>query len=214
MRRTSKHWSQDPQPILPRPHGSSDLDSCLHPAVQHSPAAHDDSCVDTELARCLGVSVPLRRYRLNLSDYLPRWQILVEQQDGLPSMTLRWRAPSRVWQGHPVLGFMADTDFQAPTGKLPEVVGFRAFHPMWSFLAVKGNKDSITFGMDSTRFCDNPTHTKDALCAQCPIVVFKASTVLKNLGIIASNPSTIFRCSRRISRAHLLPNNRGLCLHL
>ena len=83
---------------------------------------------------------------------------------------------------------MADTDLQAPTGKLPEEVGFRDFHPMWSFppAAVKSNHNNITFGMDSTHFCDNPTHTKDALCAQCRIVVFKASIVLQSLGVIAS----------------------------
>ena len=32
----------------------------------------------------------------------------------------------------------------------------------------------------------NPKHAKDALVAQCPIVVFKAATVLQSLGIIAS----------------------------
>ena len=59
---------------------------------------------------------------------------------------------------------------------------------MWSSppTAVKGNHDNITFSMDSSYFCDNPTDTKDALFAQCPIVVFKASTVLQSLGIIAS----------------------------
>ena len=46
--------------------------------------------------------------------------------------------------------------------------------------------DNISFGMDTTHFCENPTNTKDALIAQCPIVVFKASTVLQSIGIIAS----------------------------
>ena len=121
-------------------------------------------------------------------NYLPRWQIFVGNLDGLPAKTLRWRSPSTVWQRHPVIGFISDTDFRDSADNLPAEVGFRDFHPMWSRprAAVANNNDNITFGMDSTRICDNPTNTKDALVAQCPIVVFKASTVLQSMGIIAS----------------------------
>ena len=59
---------------------------------------------------------------------------------------------------------------------------------MWSYppTAVNSNYEHITFGMDASPLCKNPKHPKDALTAQSPIVVFKASTVLQSLGIIAS----------------------------
>ena len=59
---------------------------------------------------------------------------------------------------------------------------------MWSYppTAVNADYENITFGMDASHICANPKHSKDALVAQCPIVVLKASTVLQSLGIIAS----------------------------
>ena len=98
------------------------------------------------------------------------------------------RAPSTVWTGNAVLGFMSDTDFRDSAGNLPAEVGCRDFHPMWSHppTAVTSNHDSITFGMNRDTLLRHPTNSKDALVAQCPIVVFKASTVLQSMGIIAS----------------------------
>ena len=133
------------------------------------------------------------QYIFNIIDaafenYLPRWQIFVEHLDGLPAKSLRWKAPSTIWKGHPVIGFMLDTDFRDSAGNLPTEVGFRDFHPKWPYppTAVNNSTDNITFGMDVTHFCNNPTTNKDALLAQCPIVRFNASTVLHSMGIIAS----------------------------
>ena len=69
----------------------------------------------------------------------------------------------------------------------PEEVGFRNFPPMWSFppATIHNNHENIAFGMDSTHI--NPQRTeKDALQAQCPIVCFKASTVMQGMRVIAS----------------------------
>ena len=64
MQQPPSRCSQGPQPVLPRSQRSSNLDPCCHSLVQHSSTAHDDQCVDKELARCLEV---------------PVWQIFVEQ---------------------------------------------------------------------------------------------------------------------------------------
>ena len=106
------------------------------------------------------------------ANYLPRWRMFVENLDGLLENTLRRRAPS-VWRGQPVIGFMSDTDFEDSAG----------FPPMWSYppTAVNNSTDNVTFGMGVTHFCENPTTVKHALIAQCPIVCFKASTVLQSM---------------------------------
>ena len=72
---------------------------------------------------------------------------------------------------------MAEVDFRDQAGKIPEEVGFRDFRPMWTYppTAVNSKYDNITFGIDTSPLID-----------QCPMVVFKASTVLQSLGIIAS----------------------------
>ena len=63
------------------------------------------------------------QYIFNIIDatfenYLPRRQIFVDHLDDLPQNTLRWKAPSTVWKGHPVIGFTPDTDFRDSAGNL------------------------------------------------------------------------------------------------
>ena len=114
-------------------------------------------------------------------DYLPKWQIFVKDLDGLPETTLRWTSPSPIWQGY-------------QSGKDIQLLGscqrptFRNFHPMWSYprAAVANNTDNITLGTETTHICPDPVNAKDVLVAQCPIVVFKATTELQSLGIITS----------------------------
>ena len=79
---------------------------------------------------------------------------------------------------------MAETDSKDPQGNLPTDVGFRNIQcAMWSYppTAVNSNYENITLGMDG-HLCKDPKYPKDA----SPVVVFKASTVLQSLGIIAS----------------------------
>ena len=69
--------------------------------------------------------------------------------------------------------------------------------------------------MDASHLCKNPKYPKDALVAQSPIVVFKASTVLQSLGIIASRillPSSDVQ--GQLKDRTYCPNNLELCLHL
>ena len=160
------------------------------------------------------------QYMLNIiestfANYLPRWRVFVENCDGLPKNTLRWKAPSTVWKGHPVIGFMSETDFKDSAGNLPEEVDFDAFHPCGPYppAAVNNSTDNISFGMDVTHFCENPKTDKDALIAQCPILCFKASTVLQSMGIIASRtilPSSDVQGGSRDT--DILPQHMALCI--
>ena len=79
------------------------------------------------------VPVLARHHLMELPNYLPRWRTFCENCDNLPKNTLRWKEPSTTWRGHPVLGFMSDTDFKDSKGSIPAEVSFRHFPPMWSY---------------------------------------------------------------------------------
>ena len=64
-------------------------------------------------------------------------------------MILKRRYPSTVLDGHPVLGFMAETDFKDAQGSLQTDVSFADFHP-YPPTAVKSNYGNITFNMDAS----------------------------------------------------------------
>ena len=69
----------------------------------------------------------------------------------------------------------------------PAEVGWRNVPPMWSIPpnVLRSSNDNITFGMSLTHI--DPDYYKiEAILAQCPIVCFKASTVLQGIGVIAS----------------------------
>ena len=66
--------------------------------------------------------------QVNFGDYIPKWRISVEQPEHVDRLILQWQSPTTVWTGHPVIGFMAETDFEDRT-----VMGFADFNPMWSF---------------------------------------------------------------------------------
>ena len=46
------------------------------------------------------------------------------------SLSSKWRYPSTVWDGNPVLGFMAESDFTDAQGKSLQEVSFADFNPM------------------------------------------------------------------------------------
>ena len=53
--------------------------------------------------------------QVNLEDYIPKWQISVEQDDEIQKLILQchqWRSPTTVWDGQQVIGFMAEADFE------------------------------------------------------------------------------------------------------
>ena len=71
----------------------------------------------------------LQILQVNLEDYIPKWQIFVEQDNDFPKMILKWRFLSTVWTGQPVMGFMAETDFENAQGQLPAEVDFNPCGP-------------------------------------------------------------------------------------
>ena len=65
--------------------------------------------------------------QVNLGDYIPRYQIFV-QQEKIDKLVQHWMQPATLWDGRPVIGCMADSyldDLQT--------VGFKHFNPMWNF---------------------------------------------------------------------------------
>ena len=135
---------------------------------------------------------------VNLEDYMPKWQIFVEQPETVDMLIAQWLNPTTIWTGQPVLGFMAETDFDDLA-----IVGLKDFNPMRSFpsTSVSQNWEHITFGMDASHLKENPAHDKDALVSHSPIVVIKAAKVLQPLGIIACRivlPSSDVKGGKRI----------------
>ena len=156
--------------------------------VHHSRTADDDCGMDSRWPEAAKFQYLLQILQVTFKDYIPKWQIFFEGDDDFPTMIRKWRYPSTVWDGQPVLGFMEESDFKdAQVSNLQEV-SFADFNPMWSCppTAVKSNYDNIICGMSASHLRRDPPHAKDALTAQSPIVVFKAATVLQSLGIIAS----------------------------
>ena len=160
-----------------------DMGAQCCPVVQRPPSADDDSHMVNELGRCSEVPVPDADSSSQLPDYIPNWQIFIDQLETVDKMVAQWQNPTTIWTGQPVLGFMAETDFDDL-----RTVGLKDFNPMLWFpsTSVSQSWDYIAFGMEASHLKENPGHEKDALVSQSPIVVFKASTVLQSLGILAS----------------------------
>ena len=57
--------------------------------------------------------------QVNFGDYIPNRHIFVEKPEDIDKLIPQWQSPTTVWAGHPVIGFMAETDFEDRT-----VVGF------------------------------------------------------------------------------------------
>ena len=96
----------------------------------------------------------------NCEDYIPKWQIFVEQEETVQKHLVHWQSPTTIWEGRPVLGFMAETHLSDLM-----TVGFKHFNSMWSFpsTSVYQNWDPITFGMPAWHLTDDTSHDKDAL---------------------------------------------------
>ena len=176
--------------------------------IQCFRTADDDCDMDSRLARSSKVPVLATHFSKSPTrTTFQKWQILVGRDDDFPRMILKWRYPSTVWDGNPVLGFMAESDFTDGQGKPLQEVRFADVKPMWSYppTAVSSNYDSIAFGMGASHLRKDPPHAKDALTAQSPIVVVKAATVLQSFGIIAS------RILLQFSDTQGVKKNRAYC---
>ena len=82
--------------------------------------------------------------QVNLEDYIPRYQIFVQQEEEVDKLVQHWMEPTTLWDGRPVIGFLAESyldDLQS--------VGFKQFNPMWTFptTAAYQNWEPMTFGL-------------------------------------------------------------------
>ena len=120
-------------------------------------------------------------------DYVPRYQILMFDDSKIYGPCLQWQEPTTIWDGAPVMGFMAETFLDDLS-----TIGFKDFNPMWTFPTTSVNQcwDALTFGMSPWhvgRDDDlNQSRAKDALQSQSAIAAFKATNMLQALGIAYS----------------------------
>ena len=123
--------------------------------------------------------------QVQFQDYVPKYHICVEQEENVDILPQRWQEPTTLWDGQPVLGFMAETyldDLQT--------IGFKDFSPMWSFPTTSVNQcwDPVSFGMAPWHLSDHvdKQKSKEALQSQSLIAAFKACNVIQAIGIAYS----------------------------
>ena len=121
--------------------------------------------------------------QVQFQDYVPRYHTFVEQEENVDKLLQHWQQPTTLWDGQPVIGFMAETyldDLQT--------VGFKDFNPMWSFptASVNQNWEPMTFGMVPWHLVSDTDRSKEALQSQSPIAAFKACNVIQAIGIAYS----------------------------
>ena len=51
----------------------------------------------------------LQILQAHFQDYIPKYQIFVEQEDDVDKLVQHWQEPTTLWDGQPVIGFMAET---------------------------------------------------------------------------------------------------------
>ena len=119
-------------------------------------------------------------------DFVPPYQIFTHDHDIYGSFP-QWQEPSTVWDGTPVIGFMAETFLDDLS-----TVGFKDFNPMWTFPTTSVNQcwDAMTFGLPPWHVGKNAdlnrSKAKEGLQSQSPIATFKACNMIQVLGIAYS----------------------------
>ena len=122
--------------------------------------------------------------QVQFQDYVPKYHIFVEQEENVYKLVQQWQQPTTLWDGQPVLGFMAETyldDLQT--------VDFKDFNPTWSFPTTSVNQiwEPMTFGMAAWHpAVQTQIRSKEALQSQSPIAAFKACNVIQAIGIAYS----------------------------
>ena len=123
--------------------------------------------------------------QVHFDDYGPRYQIFMFDDSKIYGSIQQWQEPTTIWDGKPVLGFMAETFLDDLS-----VIGFKDFNPMWTFPTMSVNQcwEPMTFGMAPWHICENVDQqkSKEALQSQSPIAAFKACNMIQALGIAYS----------------------------
>ena len=121
--------------------------------------------------------------QVQFQDYVPKYHIFVEQEENVDKLVQHWQEPTTLWDGQPVLGFMAETYLDDLS-----TVGFKDFNPMWSFptTSVNQNWEPMTFSMAPWHLVPNTERSKEALQSQSPIAVFKVCNVIQAMGVAYS----------------------------
>ena len=121
--------------------------------------------------------------QVTLGNYVPRYQTFVEQGEEVDKMVPHWLHPTTLWDGRPVIGFMAETYLNDL-----KTVGFKHFNAMWTFptTSVNQNWEPMTFSMAPWHIVESTQRSKDALISQSPSFAFKSCNMIQALGIAYS----------------------------
>ena len=117
----------------------------------------------------------MRILQVHYGDFVPRYQIFMFDLSKIYGSIKRWQEPNTIWDGKPVLGFMAETCLDDLS-----VIGFKDFNPMWTFPTTSANQcwEPITFGMAPWHICEDvdKQKSKEALQSPSPLAAFKLLT--------------------------------------
>ena len=93
--------------------------------------------------------------QVQFHDYVPKYHIFVDKIETVDKLSQSWQEPTTIWDGQPVLGFMAETFLDDL-----HTVGFKEFHPMWTFPTTSVNQcwEPMTFGMAPWHISENVEH--------------------------------------------------------
>ena len=120
--------------------------------------------------------------QVQFQDYVPKYRIFVDKKDNVDKLIQFWQEPTTLWDGQPVLGFMAETYLDDL-----DTIGLKDFNPMWSFPTTSVNQkwEPMTFGMAPWNLSEDveKSKSKEAVPSQSPISAFKAFNVIQAIGI-------------------------------
>ena len=123
--------------------------------------------------------------QVHFGDFVPRYQIFMFDDSKIYKSIQQWQEPTTIWDGKPVLGFMAETFLDDLS-----TIGFKDFIPMWTFPTTSVNQcwEPITLGMPPWHICEDvdKQKSKEALQSPSPLAAFKACNMIHALGIAYS----------------------------
>ena len=123
--------------------------------------------------------------QVHFGDYVPRYQIFMFDDSKIYGSIQQWQEPTTIWDGKPVLGFMAETFLDDLS-----TIGFKDFNPMWTFPTTSVNQcwEPITLGMAPWHIREDvdKQKSKEALQSPSPLAAFKACNMIHALGIAYS----------------------------